>query len=152
MLPGQILPGQMWQLKSVLYVPRNLPVKFHQNLVSKSWDIVDIEFLCMGGGWVVCKVIFVSYPTKVRLSWGFDNINKKELQLVLMKSTILYNLPWKTGIDLIEIPTKRNIALLPLTLKIKTILSKPRYMLYRVIHINIIDLVKKMWFVWLQYW
>ena len=40
MLPGQILPGQMslWQLESVLPVPRNLPVKFHQNRVSNSWE------------------------------------------------------------------------------------------------------------------
>ena len=41
MLPGQILPGQMspWQLESLLDVSRNLPVKFHQNRVSNSWDI-----------------------------------------------------------------------------------------------------------------
>ena len=44
-MPGQILPGQMspWQLESVLDVPRNLPVKFHQNRVSNSWDIPDMD-------------------------------------------------------------------------------------------------------------
>ena len=51
MLPGQMLPGQIspWQLESVLDVHRNLPLKFHQNRVSNSWDIADIEFLW----WVV---------------------------------------------------------------------------------------------------
>ena len=32
-----------WQLESFLDVPRNLPVKFHQNRVSNSWDIADVE-------------------------------------------------------------------------------------------------------------
>ena len=43
--PGQMLPGQMslWQLESVLDVPRNLHLKFHQNWVSNSWDIADVE-------------------------------------------------------------------------------------------------------------
>ena len=47
---GQMLPGQMspWQLEAVLDVPRDLSLKFHQNRVSNSWDITDIEFL-----WVV---------------------------------------------------------------------------------------------------
>ena len=46
-----MLPGQMslWQLESVLDVPRNLPVKFHQNRVSNSWDIANIEFVSGGG-------------------------------------------------------------------------------------------------------
>ena len=37
-------PGQMplRQLKSVLDVSRNLPLKFHQNPVSISWDVPDI--------------------------------------------------------------------------------------------------------------
>ena len=50
MSQGQMLPGQMspWQLESVLNVHRNLPLKFHQNRVSNSWDIANIEFL-----WVV---------------------------------------------------------------------------------------------------
>ena len=46
---------------------RNLPLEFHQNPVSNSWDIDDIEFLW---GWVVggiCKVIFMSNSTKVML-------------------------------------------------------------------------------------
>ena len=43
--PGQILPEQMspWQLESVLVVPRKLHLKFHQNWVSNSWDIPDID-------------------------------------------------------------------------------------------------------------
>ena len=52
MLPGQVLPGQMstWMLEYVNEGPRNLNLKFGQNRVSNSWDIVDIEFV---GGWVV---------------------------------------------------------------------------------------------------
>ena len=49
-------------LESVLDVPRKLPLKFHQNRVSNSRDINDIEFL-LGVVVVVCKVIFVSNPT-----------------------------------------------------------------------------------------
>ena len=62
-----------WQLEYVLNVPRNLPLKFHQNRVSNSWDIADIEFVWVGwGGW--CRVILLSNPTLVlRLGWGFDN-------------------------------------------------------------------------------
>ena len=42
---GQMLPGQMspWQLWSVLDIPRNLPVKFHRNRVSSSWDVPDMD-------------------------------------------------------------------------------------------------------------
>ena len=40
MLPGQMLP---WSLESVLDVPRKLPLSFHQNLVSNSWDILDMD-------------------------------------------------------------------------------------------------------------
>ena len=77
MSPEQMLPRQMspWQLESVLDVPRNLPLKFHQNWVSNSLYIGDIKFV-----WVVV-VIFTSNPTKVMLgwvklwlSWGFDNL------------------------------------------------------------------------------
>ena len=54
MLPGQMLPGQMssWQLESVHEGPRSLHLKFGQNRVSNSWDIVDIEFavVVVGGG------------------------------------------------------------------------------------------------------
>ena len=58
-------------MESVLDVPRNLRLKFCQNRFSNSWDITDIEF--SGGGWWVCKVIFVSNPTLgyVRLNWGW---------------------------------------------------------------------------------
>ena len=50
---------------------RNLPLKFHQNRVSYSWDITDIEFLRRGWGGILCKVIFVSNPTKAMLGWGW---------------------------------------------------------------------------------
>ena len=45
MSPEQMLPGQMpmWHLESVLDVPRNLPLKFHKNRVSNSWDIHDMD-------------------------------------------------------------------------------------------------------------
>ena len=46
-------------------------LKFPQNQVSKSWDIADIEFVWGGGGGMVCKVIFMSKPTKVMLRWGW---------------------------------------------------------------------------------
>ena len=41
---GQMLPRQMspWQSESVLDVHMNLPLKFHQNQVSNSWDIPDM--------------------------------------------------------------------------------------------------------------
>ena len=80
-----MLPGQMslWQLESVPYIPRNLHLKFHQNQISYSWDIADIEFVwVLLVSWVVCKVIFGSNPTKVMLgwvelmlSWGLDKKN-----------------------------------------------------------------------------
>ena len=54
MLRGQMWP---WQLESVLNVHRNLPLKFHQNRVSNSWDIADIEFLLWGGDATVVVVI-----------------------------------------------------------------------------------------------
>ena len=46
MSPGQTLLGQMslWQLESVLDVPRSLRFKFLQNRVSNNWDIANIEF------------------------------------------------------------------------------------------------------------
>ena len=55
MSPGRMLPGQMspWQLTSVEEGPRNLPLKFGQNLASNSWDIVYIEFV-----WVVVVVVY----------------------------------------------------------------------------------------------
>ena len=33
---------ELWWLESVLYVPRNISLKFHQNQVSNSWNILDI--------------------------------------------------------------------------------------------------------------
>ena len=47
MLPGQMSP---WQLESVEEGLRNLPLKFGQNRVSNSWDIVNIEFFGGDGG------------------------------------------------------------------------------------------------------
>ena len=45
MSPGQMLSGQMslWLSEIFLDVPRNLPLKLHQNLVGNNWDIADIE-------------------------------------------------------------------------------------------------------------
>ena len=40
MSPGQMSP---WQLGCVMDGPRNLPLKFHQNRVSNSWDIPDMD-------------------------------------------------------------------------------------------------------------
>ena len=54
MLHEQML---MWQLESVLDVPRDLPLKVGQKRVSNRGVIADIEFVW----WVVCKVIFASY-------------------------------------------------------------------------------------------
>ena len=48
MLPEQISP---WHLESFLDVPRNLPLKFGQNLVSNRYNIPGNEFL-----WVVVLV------------------------------------------------------------------------------------------------
>ena len=67
MLRGQMSP---WQLESVLNVHRNLPLKFHQNRVSNSWDIADIEFLWW---WVVQSHFIVKPNLALRLDWGFDN-------------------------------------------------------------------------------
>ena len=60
MLPGPMLPGQILLLKSVLDVPRNLPLRFCQNRVNSSRDIADIELVWVGGSgwWWWCKVIF----------------------------------------------------------------------------------------------
>ena len=62
---GQMLPGQMspWQLQSLLDLQGNLPLKFHQNRVSNSWYIADIELVWFGwvvwwGGWVGVLTIF----------------------------------------------------------------------------------------------
>ena len=78
--------GQKWVCKSwgvgvvvfsvvdcvvVIVDPRNLPLKFGQKRVSNSWDINDIKFWLVGGVYeVVCKVIFVSNPTKDMLGWS----------------------------------------------------------------------------------
>ena len=52
---GQMLPGHMsLQLKSVLDIPNNLPLKFGQNRFSNSGDTADIEFVWW---WVVVVVV-----------------------------------------------------------------------------------------------
>ena len=45
MSPGQMWPGQMstWQLTSVKEGSRNVPLKFGQNRVSNSWDIINMN-------------------------------------------------------------------------------------------------------------
>ena len=76
MSPGQMLPWQMspWQMESVLNVHRNLPLKFHQNRVSNSWDIADIEFVWWVGWVGGVQSHFIVKPNLVlRLGWGFDN-------------------------------------------------------------------------------
>ena len=51
-MDNSLLPGQMspWQLESVLYVARNLPLKFDQNRGINTWDMADIEFVWVGWG------------------------------------------------------------------------------------------------------
>jgi len=39
-MSGQMLP---WQLESGQDGPRNLPLKFGQNQVNNSWDILDMD-------------------------------------------------------------------------------------------------------------
>ena len=68
---------------SVIDVPMNLHLKFHQNRVSNSWDITNIEFVWGGGvGWVGWCAKSFSCLTQLKvmlgwvelwLSWGFDN-------------------------------------------------------------------------------
>ena len=78
-----MLPGQT-SLESILDVTRNLCLKFHQNRVSNSWDIADIEFVRW---WVVVGVVggyakSFSCLTQLKVmlgwvdlwfGWGFDN-------------------------------------------------------------------------------
>ena len=75
MLRGQMLHEQIspWRLESGLDVHRNLPLKFHQNRVSNSWDIADIEFVWVGGVGGVHSHYIVKPNLVLRLSWGFDN-------------------------------------------------------------------------------
>ena len=82
MSPGQMLPLQMslWQLESVLDVPRNLRLKFHQIRVSNSWDIADFEFVWWVGWYAksfsclcLTQLKVMSGWVELWLSWGFDN-------------------------------------------------------------------------------
>ena len=83
MSPGQMLPGQMspWQLESVLDVPWSLSLNFHQNWISNSWDIADIEFVWWGGvgGWGLQRHFHVkpNRCVEVRLGFWQFNIDKK---------------------------------------------------------------------------
>ena len=60
----------------LLFYPRNLPLKFHQNWVSYSWDIADIEFVW--GGWWGLQSHFIVKPNhcvEVRLGvWQYQNM------------------------------------------------------------------------------
>ena len=52
------------------------------DVVDQATSKIDLMLLVMEvefhGGWVVvCKVIFVSNPTQLRLSWGYDNLKQK---------------------------------------------------------------------------
>ena len=77
MLRGQMSPRQ---LESVLNVHRNLPLKFHQNRVSNSRDIADIEFLWWGGvdGWCLQSHFIVKPNVVMRLGCGFDNSKSQD--------------------------------------------------------------------------
>ena len=62
------LVGQLCHVKDD---PTKKPSKFGKNHLSNSWDVTEIQFVWV----VVCKVVFVSNPTYVRLikyrmSWG----------------------------------------------------------------------------------
>ena len=57
------------QLKSFLDASRNIPLKFHKKQVSNRWDIADIEFVWVGGGGGVYKVILMSNHAYVMLGW-----------------------------------------------------------------------------------
>ena len=80
-----------WQLESVLDVPRNLSLKFHQNWVSNSWDIPDIEFL-WGGGWGVQSHFQVKPNLVLRLGWGFDNKGECILSIVVVLCDPYYDI------------------------------------------------------------
>ena len=55
----------LWQLESVLDVPRNLPLKFRQNRVSNSWDILDMDKYhldkCHQGSWNLFWMFLEAY-------------------------------------------------------------------------------------------
>ena len=48
------------EYQAVLDVHRNLPLKFHQNRVSNSLDIADIEFLWCGSDATTTTVVIVA--------------------------------------------------------------------------------------------
>ena len=79
MLQGQISPGQMslWQLEIVQDGSRNLPLKFGQNRVSNSWDMLCLNYL---PGWVGGengnKAISASIGVEVELSWVEAELGK----------------------------------------------------------------------------
>ena len=83
--PGRMLPGKMslWKLAIVHDDPRKLPLKFGQNLVSNSWDNVDIEFVW----WWVCSV-----QSHFRVfNWlGFDNLFYFDSHLIPWSWTLVY--------------------------------------------------------------
>ena len=84
-------------MESVLDVPMNLHLKFHQNRVSNSWDIGNIEFVWWGVGWFA-KSFSCLTQLKVMLgwvelwlSWGFD----KKFIIVFYKTFhVALDVPW----------------------------------------------------------
>ena len=95
-----------WQLESVLNVHSNLPLKFHQNRVSNSWDIADIEFVWRSHGlygeeprliwWGLHSHYIVKPNLVLRLGWGFDNKHKKSSKILesVEKESILKRQPY----------------------------------------------------------
>ena len=67
----------LWQLSIVKEKYRNLPLKFGQNQMSKSWDIADIEFPVVvggGGGGVKSFLWLRLCMVELWLSWSFDSM------------------------------------------------------------------------------
>ena len=99
---GQMLRGQMspWQLDFVLNVHRNLPLKFHQNRVSNSWDIADIGFL-----WWGLKSHFLVKPNRcVEVRLGFWQLSK-----VWLNKTSILNLSFQGGVEVAQIYLPRCV-------------------------------------------
>ena len=54
-------------MESVLDFPMNLHFKFHQNRVSNSWDIANIEFVWGGGGVLIYIADYLVFQQKIEL-------------------------------------------------------------------------------------
>ena len=75
MSPRQMLPGQMslWQLESVLDVPRNLCLEFGQNRVGNSWDIWWVVVVVVVTGVKQSQLQVIRLKTEV---WQKEQINR----------------------------------------------------------------------------